>query len=402
MGKRKIINDPIYGFIHFDNDLIYDLIDHPLFQRLRRISQMGMSFMVYPGAVHSRFQHALGACHLMSKAINVLRNKNIDISDDEAEGASIAILLHDIGHGPFSHGLEQKIIPFHHEDITLKVMHLLNEEFEGKLSTAISIFKGVYHKKFLHQLVSSQLDMDRMDYLIRDSFYTGVAEGVVGYDRIINMLNVVGDQIVIEEKAIFSVEKFMLSRSMMYWQVYLHKTAIAAEQMLVRFVELLKKTHRNNKNNSVHIPESFSYCIESENSENESELLEHYLKLDDHDIFYLLKCCQNHTNNSVSFYAKSILKRSLFKIILSDSEIASDLLAKTRQKIVDFHPQNEDFGEDLLITGFESNQTYDEMKNEIIVMSKNGDLIPLSLRSTILSKAKLKRKHFLCYPKYIV
>ena len=241
-NKLKILNDPIYGFITIPNELIFDVIQHPYFQRLRRISQMGLTYLVYPGAHHTRFHHALGCMYLMNEAVNVLRFKNIDISEDESTALLIAILLHDIGHGPFSHAMENSIVDgITHEEISLKFMNSLNKEFDGKLSLAIEIFKGDYHRCFFYQLISSQLDMDRADYLKRDSFYTGVAEGNVNSERIITMLNVVNDELVIEEKGVYSVEKFLLARRLMYWQVYLHKTSLVAESLLVRVLKRAKE-----------------------------------------------------------------------------------------------------------------------------------------------------------------
>ena len=240
MNKKKILNDPVYGFINIPYNIIFDLIEHPYFQRLRRIKQLGLTDYVYPGALHTRFHHALGALHLMTQTIDVLRSKGVDITEKEAKAVSIAILLHDIGHGPFSHVLENTLVNVHHEDLSLMFMKSLNEEFKGKLDLAIKIFTNKYSKKFLHQLVASQLDMDRLDYLTRDSFFTGVYEGVVGYDRIIKMLSVANGKLVVEEKGIYSIEKFLTSRRLMYWQVYLHKTVVAAEQMLVKVLSRAK------------------------------------------------------------------------------------------------------------------------------------------------------------------
>ena len=247
MNKRKIFNDPVYGFISIPFEIIYDIIEHPYFQRLRRINQLGLSSLVYPGANHSRFQHTLGAVHLMGKALEVLRNKGHQITNEEAEAVTIAILLHDIGHGPYSHTLEQSIVnEVHHEQISLYFFEELNKTLNGRLSLAIKIFKNEYPKRFLNQLVSGQLDVDRLDYLIRDSFYTGVAEGVIGYDRIIQMLDVHDDNLVVEEKGIYSIEKFIVSRRLMYWQVYLHKTSLSAEHMMVNLLERAKFLAREN------------------------------------------------------------------------------------------------------------------------------------------------------------
>ena len=251
MNKKKIFNDPVYGFITIPYNIIFDLIEHPYFQRLRRIKQLGLTDHVYPGALHTRFHHALGAMHLMTQTIEVLRSKDVKITKKEAKAVSIAILLHDIGHGPFSHTLENTLVNIHHEELSLFFMEALNKEFGGKLTLAIQIFKDEYPKKFLHQLVSGQLDMDRMDYLNRDSFFTGVYEGVIGYDRIIKMLSVKNGNLVVERKGIYSIEKFLMARRLMYWQVYLHKTVVSAEQMLVKVVERAKKLAEQKKKLSI-------------------------------------------------------------------------------------------------------------------------------------------------------
>jgi len=363
MGKRKIINDPIYGLISFDHDILYDLIDHPYFQRLRYIHQMGLSYLVYPGAVHSRFQHALGALHLMTKAIDTLQRKSVVISQAESEAVCIAILLHDIGHGP-----------------------------------AIDIFKGKYQKHFLHQLVSSQLDMDRMDYLIRDSFYCGVAEGIVGYDRIINMLNVADGRLVIEEKAIYSVEKFILSRRMMYWQVYLHKTGIVAEQMLLKFVERLKILIKNEAPITEKIPDFIKILLLDEGSHE----IKSYLYLTDHEIYYILKLFNSSEDKVARFYSRGIVQRKLLKIILRDFEFSSDYISNFRQKLVNYESQYKDIADQFILSGSESIQAYNHVKDEIMVLSKSGNITPLSKISGILDYGKTMKKYFLCYPDFIV
>lgn len=400
-NKRKIFNDPVYGFISFPFDILYDLIDHPYFQRLRRIKQMGFSHYIYPGAVHTRFHHAIGALHLMTLAIEVLRGKGVEITDVEAEAVSITILLHDIGHGPYSHALEGKLIDVHHEQLSLMIMERLNEQFDGRLTMAIDIFNNNYSKKYLHQLVSGQLDMDRMDYLNRDSFFTGVAEGVIGYERIIKMLNVTNDQLVVEEKGIYSIEKFLLARRIMYWQVYLHKTSIAIEKMLVLFFDLLQKYIGDLDQNK--LSEPLLQIIQNSNSfstkENNEELLEQYLKLDDTDILSAIKYCEKSNIKILNFVSTGILNRNLFKINISKSPIDSDLIASVRQKIegsLRFSPEET---EKLLIIGQESNQAYSASKNEILIQMKTAEVLGLSEVTDFFLDENIMVKHYFVYPK---
>lgn len=400
-NKRKIYNDPVYGFVSYPHDILYDLIDHPYFQRLRRIKQMGFSEYIYPGAVHTRFHHALGALHLMTQAIDVLRSKDIDISNEESEAVCIAILLHDIGHGPYSHALEGKLIPIHHEELSVMIMHKLNQEFEGKLEMAIQIFQNQYPKKYLYQLVSGQLDMDRMDYLNRDSFFTGVAEGVIGYERIIKMLNVFNDQLVVEEKGIYSVEKFLMARRIMYWQVYLHKTSIAIEKMLILFFELLKENF--DELDQGKLSEPLIHIIQNSNSihnqKGVAQLLENYLKLDDIDIMSAIKYCEKSNIKVLSFVASGILNRNLFKINTSKKEFARDLIDDVRQKIVrslGFTPKESDR---LTILGYETNQAYSASKNEILIQMKTADVKGLSEVTDFYLDDNIIIKHYFVYPK---
>ena len=290
-NKLKILNDPIYGFITIPSEFIFDLIEHPYFQRLRRISQLGLTYLVYPGAYHTRFHHALGAMHLMLKAVHILRSKDVPISKEEEEAVLVAILLHDVGHGPFSHALENSIIPgIDHEDLSLEFMNLLNKEFHGKLDLAIAIFKNEYHRAFLHQLISSQLDMDRLDYLRRDSFYTGVSEGQVNTERLIQMLNVADDQLVVDSKGIYSVEKFLVARRLMYWQVYLHKTVLAAEFLLIKILSRAKDVYPI----SGELPSPLKEFIAGELPESSyADLLPLYAKLDDIDVMAAIKVWSN-------------------------------------------------------------------------------------------------------------
>ncbi len=399
MSGRKIINDPIYGLISFPFDLIYTIIDDPIFQRLRRISQMGLSNYVYPGATHSRFAHALGALHLTCTAVQTLRAKEIKITDDEYLGVCLAILLHDIGHGPFSHALEQVIIDLHHEQLSLALMRRLNQKHNGQLDLAISIFEGKYHKKFLTQLISSQLDMDRMDYLTRDSYYSGVAEGVIGYKRIISMLNVVDDQLVVEEKGIFSIEKFLVARHIMYWQVYLHKNSIVAEQMLKKFVQRLIKLNHSGalslKNDVLRQLLSKTLNIGS----NFDSLLDCFIKLDDIDVFSTVKDSLTSADLILQYLAKGLIHRRLFGVVLQNSPIGSDLYGKVRQNVKIVNGFSDEILDEILIQGQETNKTYDSGHNEIMILKKDGEIEGVSAYLNALINIKDITKHYLCYPK---
>ena len=401
MAKKKIFNDPVYGFVSFPTELIYDLIDHRYFQRLRRISQLGLTHYVYPGALHTRFHHALGALHLMTEAIHTLRDKGVDISDEEYEAVCIAILLHDIGHGPFSHALEHSIIDIHHEKLSVIFMEKLNDEFKGQLSMAISIFKGNYKKFFLHELVSSQLDMDRMDYLIRDSYFTGVAEGVIGYDRIIKMLNVVDHHLVVEEKGIYSIEKFLVARRLMYWQVYLHKTVLSAEQMLIAVLKRAKKLILSNV--KVSCSENLYNFLASDFSLISKELIvkdyiDAFAKLDDVDIMSLIKNNINHSDFIFSYTSQSLLERKLFKIYLQD-EVFRDEEKREIVEDVEKHLNiGGDLAESLILVGKESNLSYNSKKEEIRILQKNGEVRPLSEFRTEFLKPKIVTKHYISFP----
>jgi HD superfamily phosphohydrolase len=401
MAKKKIFNDPVYGFVSFPTELIYDLIDHKYFQRLRRISQLGLTHYVYPGALHTRFHHALGALHLMTEAVQTLREKGIDISEEEYEAVCIAILLHDIGHGPYSHALELSFIDIHHEELSTLFMQKLNEEFDGKLSLAMSIFLGDYSKGFLHELVSSQLDMDRLDYLIRDSYFTGVAEGVIGYDRIIKMLNVKDNQLVIEEKGIYSVEKFLVSRRVMYWQVYLHKTVLSAEQMLIAVLKRAKTLI--NSNVKVFASEPMLKLLKTDFSLISKELilteyLDVFADLDDVDILTLIKSNCNHTDFILSYLCKSLLERKLFKISLQEGDISNSFIEDILNNIIKLFGVSKEVANSLILQGQESNLTYNSNKEEIRILQKDGVVKPLSEFDTEFLKSKGVTKHFLCYP----
>lgn len=405
MSKVKILNDPVYGFISIPYGIIFDLVEHPYFQRLRRIKQVSLTHYVYPGALHTRFHHALGAYHLTSQAIDVLRSKGTSISDAEAEAVGIAILLHDIGHGPFSHTLEHTLINITHEQLSVMIMEKLNKEFGGRLSLAIEIFNNRYHKPFLHQLVSGQLDMDRMDYLNRDSFFTGVSEGVIGYDRIIKMLAVHNNQLVVEEKGIYSIEKFLIARRLMYWQVYLHKTVLSAEQMMIQTLRRAKMLrHRGIK---LGTQGSLNYFLENtftqeDFNKNRDILLERFATLDDTDIAFAIKGWQDHFDPVLSFLARSLLRRRLFKLEFQDQAPSQDQINFIRQKIEKQFPFSNDVANYLMIVGKETNTAYSTSKEEILILLKSGEAKPMSLVSNHGIQPKMFTKHYLCYPKDIV
>lgn len=402
-NKLKILNDPIYGFILIPNELIFDLIEHPYFQRLRRISQMGLSHLVYPGAHHTRFHHAIGSMHLMQKAVRVLRFKGVEISDEEANAVYIAILLHDIGHGPFSHALEHSIVTgVHHERISLKFMEAMNEDFGGKLDLAIDIFKGNYHRKFLYQLISSQLDMDRLDYLKRDSFYTGVAEGNVNSERLITMLNVVNDELVVEEKGIYSVEKFINARRLMYWQVYLHKTGVVAEKLLEK---VLERAHELSKG-GMNLPASkaFSYFLENDVNEKDfsKETLETFARLDDYDVLASIKEWISIDDKVLSMLSESLINRKLPRVELRKEEIDSSEYEQVKKMTMERIGLNEDEVNYFVYTGNVMNHAYNAEKDNIQIIYKTGEVVDIVSASDHLNVGALSRpvyKYYICYPK---
>jgi len=403
--KGKIFNDPVYGFIQIPYGLIFDLVEHPWFQRLRRIKQVGLTHYVYPGALHTRFHHALGALHLMGEAIKNLRAKQVEITPEEAEAVQVAILLHDIGHGPFSHALEHTLINVHHEALSLAFMQALNEQFDNRLSLAIQIFQDQYHKPFLHQLVSGQLDMDRMDYLNRDSFYSGVSEGVIGYHRIIKMLDVADGRLVVEVKGLYSIEKFLIARRLMYWQVYLHKTSLAAEQMLIRTLRRAKKLVETGV--KVSASTSLQYFLEQEFNENtfsdrRNELLEKFARLDDIDIWMAIKEWSNHPDTLLSLLADSILNRRLFKIKLKNSAFESDYVEALRHKAVQRYNVSLEEAKSLVFDGKETNNIYSASKDEIQILKKNGTVLPMSAIADHGIQPKPITKHFVCFPKALI
>ena len=403
INKLKIFNDPIYGFITIPNSLIFDIIQHKYFQRLRRISQMGLSYLVYPGAHHTRFHHALGSMHLMQRAINVLRFKGVAISDNEENGLLIAILLHDIGHGPFSHAMEHSIVNnISHEEISLRFMEELNAEFNGSLTLAISIFKGEYPRKFMCELISSQLDMDRADYLKRDSFYTGVAEGNINSERLITMLNVVNDKLVIEEKGIYSVEKFLVARRFMYWQVYLHKTGLVAEQLLTRILKRAKELI--DKGEELDCSESLMYFLKTERGGTHfnTETLTVFAKLDDFDIVSAMKEWQDHKDFVLSNLCEMIINRNLLKVKLKNKPIkATDLVVHTKA-LMDKYNITENEAAYFVFQGEITNQDYQDKKQNINILLKSGktkDIVKVSDHLNLKALSKTVTKYYMCYPK---
>ena len=401
-NKLKILNDPIYGFIRIPNSLIFDIIEHPSFQRLRRVSQMGFSNLVYPGANHTRFHHALGCLHLMQKTVNVLRVKGIDISEDEENALYIAILLHDIGHGAFSHALEHSIVTgITHEEISLKYMHQLNKEFDGQLDLAISVFNGEYHRKFLHQLITSQLDIDRLDYLKRDSFYTGVAEGNISSDRLIAMINVVDNELVIEKKGIYSVEKFLIARRLMYWQVYLHKTSLVAEYMLVNILTRAKELA--NQGVELFGSSSLKFFLYQKTHKNnfDNKVLNLFSELDDYDVLSAIKEWTNHPDKILSKLSLMIVNRNLLKIEMFDEEVSNDHISTTINKFIKISEISLEEANYFVFSGKISNQAYN--KNQPIkIASKNGaieDIVNASDQLNLQALSKPVNKYFLCYPK---
>lgn len=406
MNKRKIINDPVHGFITIPYEIVFDLIEHPWFQRLRRIHQLGLSHLVYPGALHTRFNHALGAMHLMGKAIHVLRSKGQEITEQEAEAATIAILLHDIGHGPFSHALEKTILTnVHHEEVSIRFMERLNAQFNGRLSLAIEIFTGNYHKQFLHQLVSSQLDVDRLDYLTRDSYFTGVHEGVIGYDRLIEMMDVANDQLVIEHKGIYSVEKFIISRRVMYWQVYLHKTVISAEQMLIKTLKRARYLAKSGQQLfATPALQFFLYRdVASREFEEQPDILEIYARLDDIDVYTALKEWQHSDDKVLSYLSRSIINRDLFRIELDSEPISAQRITEVTDRVRNAFHINDAFDlQYFVFNDVTTNSAYNLDANTINIKFRNGRLLDVASASDNLNLAALAGtvvKHYICYPK---
>jgi HD superfamily phosphohydrolase len=405
-NKLKIFNDPIYGFITIPNALIFDLIAHKYFQRLRRISQMGLSYLVYPGAHHTRFHHALGCLHLMQNAVRILRFKGVEISKEEENGLYIAILLHDIGHGPFSHAMEHSIVNnISHEAISLKFMEALNIEFEGALDTAISMFKGQYSRKFFGQLISGQLDIDRSDYLKRDSFYTGVSEGNINSERLISMMNVVDDELVIEEKGIYSIEKFLTARRLMYWQVYLHKTSLVAEQMVMRVLKRAKELTLMKV--SLEASAALRFFINSSCGDTNfnGKALNQFSLLDDYDVMSALKSWQFHDDFVLRELSKMLLNRTLLKIKFKNNPISKSKLKHIKDKLMKLHNLSAKEASYFVFNDSVSNLAYDQKQGGLKILYKNGKLKDVINASDHLSLKVLSKtvvKHYICYPKDVL
>ena len=406
-NRQKIINDPVYGFIGIPYDIVFDIIEHPYFQRLRRIRQLGLTYFVYPGANHTRFQHAIGAMHLMGMAIEIIRSKGHEITNEEAEAVTIAILLHDIGHGPFSHGLENSIIEgITHEEISLLYMQRLNVFFSGRLDLAIKIFSNDYPKKFLHQLVASQLDMDRLDYLRRDSFFTGVTEGVVGSDRIIKMLNVKDDMLVIDIKGIYSIEKFLIARRLMYWQVYFHKTVIASEFLLIKTLQRARQLYLSGI--KLFAPPALQFFLEKRitavdfNKPGNPDVLEMFSKLDDNDIICAAKVWRDHPDKTLSILCNSLVNRKLFRIIIKNEEFSQSRIELVKSKVASFYGLNMEDTNYLVVCSEISNFAYNAHDDNIKILLKSGNIADITEVSELFNMSVLSRnviKHFLCYPK---
>jgi len=404
VAYQKIINDPLHGFITINDPLIFQLIEHPYFQRLRRIKQLGMTDIVYPGANHSRFHHALGAMHLMGKAINVLKTKDVEISDDESQAVLVAILLHDIGHGPFSHTLENTLLPLNHEDISIMLMEEINAEMHGSLSMAINIFKNTYPKKFLHQLVSGQLDMDRLDYLTRDSFHTGVSEGIVGLERIIQMLNVREDSLVIDEKGIYSIEKFIVARRLMYWQVYLHKTTLAADSMLLNLLKRIIEFPLSLTNVAVSDHLKYFLLKQYKTDKLGTSDIAHFVALDDHDIMSLIKALTQNSDPILSYLSQSILSRKLFKIQMSKAQVGEDKVREIEENLIKNFPflNNKHDAQYLMGQGVVRNEAYSDEGQSIDILMKDGRLLDITKASDNYSISALRtqvEKYYVCTAK---
>jgi uncharacterized protein len=397
---RKVINDPVHGFITLDDPLVSDIIAHPYYQRLRRINQMAFAHLVYPGAIHTRLHHSLGAYHLMNMALGELKNKGVPITDEEETGAKIAILLHDAGHGPFSHALEKIVIPgIHHETISLRMMDVLNEQFNGKLDAAIDIFTGKYPKRFLHQLVSGQLDVDRLDYLTRDSFFTGVSEGVIGYDRIIKMLTVCNGDLMVEEKAIYSIEKFLVARRLMYWQVYLHKTVVAAEMMLVKIVERAKDLIIEGKDvTSTSI--ALDFFLKNAVDLRLPEHFDKFCLLDDYDVMSTIKNWMYHPDRILSTLCELLIDRRLLKVKLRTEPFSSDVVREMRKAIAKKLNITDDESRYFIFTGEAVNTTYDPSEERINILFKDGNVRDISEVDNALIHQTLStpvKKFYICF-----
>ena len=404
-NKRKIFNDPVHGFITIPGELIFDIIEHPFFQRLRRIKQLGLAHLVYPGALHTRFQHAIGSMHLMMQAVEMLRSKNHRITDAEAEDLYLAILLHDIGHGPFSHALELTLVEnISHEELSLLFMKRLNEQFGQRLSGAMEIFSGLHHRRFFHQLVSGQLDVDRLDYLMRDSFYTGVSEGVISTSRILKMLNVADDQLAIEYKGIYSIEKFLVARRLMYWQVYLHKTSLAAEYLIVNILRRAKTlaTYGILPPSPPSLEIFLANRFGIDDFEQNPELLDHFARLDDVDIYYAVKIWADGSDKVLSSLCRSLLDRRLSRIDIFDTAIDENMLTDLKTEWMRELNLDRDEINYFVYAGVVENLAYSPDFDRINILHRDGRLCDITecseLNVTVLS-SKVK-KYFICSPKF--
>ncbi len=398
MSYRKIINDPVYGFITIDDPLIFTIISHPYYQRLRRIHQMAMAAMVYPGAVHTRLHHSLGAYHLMCNAISELKSKGFEITKEEEQGAKGAILLHDIGHGPYSHALEDTLIEgVTHEEISLLLMKKMNEDLSGQLQTAIDIFTDKHPKKFLHQLVSGQLDVDRMDYLMRDSFFTGVTEGVIAYDRIIKMLTIHNGELMIEEKGVYSIEKFLVSRRLMYWQVYLHKTVLCSEKMMVNIIKRAKSIKAQSPSATLNIFLSDDY-----KQHGIEKFLTEFCDLDDYDFLNAIKYWTSHPDKILSFLCTGIINRNLLKVKYFTRSIPAELLEKKKAEAMQKLNITGEEATYLTFTGQTENKTYNTLDEHINILFKDGSVKDISKVDNALINQSLfgtVKKFYICYLK---
>lgn len=401
MNKKKIINDPLYGFITIPDELIYDIINHKYFQRLRRIKQLGMTDFVYPGALHTRFHHALGAMHLMNEALNNLRIKGVEVSNEEFQACLLAILLHDIGHAPFSHALEHElVVGLDHEVISSLIMQRLNHKFNHALDLAIDIFNGKYERKFFHQLVSSQLDIDRLDYLNRDSFFTGVVEGRIGSDRIIKLLNVHNDELVVEEKGIYSIENFLSARRLMYWQVYIHKTTVGVEKMLIQIVRRAKLIGEKTAC-SPDLDFFLGNTISASMNNNDQAIIKKFCCLDDYDILGAIKKWRQSHDFVLSSLCNMLLERRLFQVILSEKKPNREEVRKLKLKVKETY-QNSSAPNNFVIEGVKTNSAYIAGGQQISMLTKGGDIVDIANACdlpNIKAMRKIVKKYYLCWPK---
>ena len=407
MSKKKIFNDPVYGFITINNNLIFDIIEHPYFQRLRRIKQLGLTDFVYPGALHTRFHHAMGAMHLMSITLDNLRSKGHEISHEEYEASQLAILLHDVGHGPFSHALEFSLLKgIRHENLSLQLMEFFNKAFNGQLELTIKIFTNQYERRFFHQLVSSQLDIDRLDYLQRDSLFTGVSEGTIGADRIIKMLDIKDDQIVVEEKGIYSIENFLSARRLMYWQVYLHKATVSAEKMLIMLIQRAKYLIKEGEAlfATPALNTFLSNEVSLESFQQNPDFLKAFGSLDDYDIWAAIKIWSHHPDRILSALSSMILERRLFRVILSNNEFEESVIQELNHSIGKTYHIREEEVKYFLACGSMSNAAYISGGQHINIMSKKGEVMDVAKASdlpNIKAMSKIVKKYYICWPKHI-